>query len=302
MKKFLGSVLMIVATFPAIALACGQGGGFDGIQEFNFDVRYQSTYDFWDTYTNGNNYEHTILSIDTSSPFSPDLFQYVGPPSWNVPGNSTLQLVRANGITIDSTDDFQIDYMIDYSIPSSSQSFSHIECAYYDVTYCGDGVTDTPGAGDSWSAEACDDGNNVNGDGCENNCTVTPQQPVECISSSLSPATSIDVGDTYTVTCDGNNETAFDVSIRRNGSAVGTFAMSPSGSAWSYSYTPTQAGSYQFTCIAKNPTASPSSDSCAVIGRIVEEEPVCGDGSINQPNEECDNGGQNGNVCNPPYG
>jgi cysteine-rich repeat protein len=33
-------------------------------------------------------------------------------------------------------------------------------------TYCGDGIVN--------NGEACDDGNGVNGDGCENNCTVTP--------------------------------------------------------------------------------------------------------------------------------
>ena len=33
-------------------------------------------------------------------------------------------------------------------------------------TYCGDGIVN--------NGEQCDDGNNVNGDGCENNCTPTP--------------------------------------------------------------------------------------------------------------------------------
>jgi cysteine-rich repeat protein len=33
-------------------------------------------------------------------------------------------------------------------------------------TYCGDGIVN--------NGEQCDDGNHVNGDGCENNCTVTP--------------------------------------------------------------------------------------------------------------------------------
>ena len=37
---------------------------------------------------------------------------------------------------------------------------NHTECQPYVITWCGDGVVDTPNSGASWSAEACDDGAN----------------------------------------------------------------------------------------------------------------------------------------------
>jgi hypothetical protein len=69
--------------------------------------------------------------------------------------------------------------------------------------------------------------------------------------------------------------------------------MSPSGNQWTYSYNPSQAGSYQFICIAKNPSASPTTDTCNTISRTVTAQTFCGDGSIQTPNsngqnEECE--------------
>jgi large repetitive protein len=40
------------------------------------------------------------------------------------------------------------------------------------LTVCGDGHLD--------AGEACDDGNSINGDGCESNCTVTPSAEIVC--------------------------------------------------------------------------------------------------------------------------
>jgi hypothetical protein len=98
---------------------------------------------------------------------------------------------------------------------------------------------------------------------------------VECVSASVNPSGSIEVGSTYTITCNGNNETSFDLTIKRNGSTLGTYAMSPSGNQWTYSYNPSQAGNYQFICIAKNPSASPSTDTCNTISRTVTAQTFC---------------------------
>jgi len=51
-----------------------------------------------------------------------------------------------------------------------------------DCTFCGDFIVD-PG-------EDCDDGNNTDGDGCENDCTDTPQGPSDCCVANGTPGCS----------------------------------------------------------------------------------------------------------------
>ena len=58
------------------------------------------------------------------------------------------------------------------AINALQEKFSNRDDLIIASTFTGNGILD--------SGEACDDGNNVNGDGCENNCTSTPSQNGVC--------------------------------------------------------------------------------------------------------------------------
>jgi cysteine-rich repeat protein len=202
MKTVKYILLMIIFSFfitwETFAVTCDQSF------ENNF-VRYQYSYDFFDSMTN-------------SKPWSKDLFLN----SWNV--NYTNPQFLDKWVTYDNWRDFDWtkavtdasfkipkwtnnlkiittkaadwkiakhpttrtsskagshDFMLTYKIwydysgnhPITTDDLTHTECAYYSVTWCGDWVTDTK----YW--EQCDDWNSIDWDSCSNTCknVVVPE-------------------------------------------------------------------------------------------------------------------------------
>lgn len=104
---------------------------------------------------------------------------------------------------------YDIDYDFSNNFPDTSDDRSHVECEYYSVTWCGDGVRD-PGY------EVCDPNDPTragygNG-GCDNMCQPITVDPVAtCDGISSSPVTG-EAPFTTTVTCSGTNADTYQIS------------------------------------------------------------------------------------------
>jgi len=65
-----------------------------------------------------------------------------GPTNWRIKKHPTTRTNATKG-----SYDFMIYYKIDYdksnNYPDSSDDISHVECEYYSVSWCGDGVRDS---------------------------------------------------------------------------------------------------------------------------------------------------------------
>jgi|GEM_PF-945215 cysteine-rich repeat protein len=164
-------------------------------------------------------------------------------------------------------------------------------------TYCGDGNVDSPNSDGEY--EECDDGNTIDGDGCDSTCTVE----LYCESTTVDPTTltaeeaadvfTIDLtsldqlsGDwdgTYTLTSDGTCEFA-----TTNRSATNQTGSNPLNtgleSVWGYG------------CSADEViTIEEINYPAACNAEIVVGATYCGDGNVDSPNsdgvyEECDDG------------
>jgi len=100
---------------------------------------------------------------------------YAGPPAPPIPpatalqpGNGTLSLTRVSG-TIFGKGSSASDFALRVPGPCNNAT----QCAVLGATGCGNDNLD-PG-------EQCDDGNLVNGDGCENDCTLTLATPTPTV-------------------------------------------------------------------------------------------------------------------------
>lgn len=72
---------------------------------------------------------------------------------------------------------YQVTYAPRKNAGETTSENMRTACNYYATTWCGDGYLDTEFLNDEniVSSEQCDDGNNVNGDGCSANCTLEYQ-------------------------------------------------------------------------------------------------------------------------------
>jgi cysteine-rich repeat protein len=91
-------------------------------------------------------------------------------------------------------------------------------------TYCGDGIVQP-------NVEECDDGNSDNGDGCDNNCTVTPNPGIDIEKVTDSP--------------DNQNTTPPDFDNEDNANGVGVPVI-PAGSDIIWTYKVTNTGDVAF--------------------------------------------------------
>jgi len=62
--------------------------------------------------------------------------------------------------TSNSSYDFMIKYIVEWANNSSdnAERYQHTECYPYIITWCGDGIVDTPTSQDTREAEECDPG------------------------------------------------------------------------------------------------------------------------------------------------
>lgn len=149
------------------------------------------------------------------------------------------------------------------------------ECRPIHIAFCGDGIVDNSGLTSSTNintplagGEACDDGNNINGDGCNNDCTVTPPEPGVC--------GSVDGDDIYDFDNAGDGLNANAPNLCAEGALV-NFSYNPTTHEWTWECEGTFGGSND-VCIAT--------------------ELRCGDG-IQNGSEQCDDGNTtNGDGCN----
>ncbi|GEM_PF-3496823 len=161
--------------------------------------------------------------------------------------------------------------------------------------FCGDGNLD--------AGEACDDGNSMDGDGCssicniEDGCIEIVKEAIDIEGSLIYPTPQ------FTFSLNGGEQTVYNNNLGYaifNNVTPGWNSVSedlPFG--WGlHSVTP--AGGLVFV---------PSGNDCVTVlfKNIQEiEEPVCGDGTVNQPSEECDDGNSNNddscrNDCTLPF-
>jgi len=163
-------------------------------------MRHGYNYLFNDTYNNANNYSHELETVDwyfqeeydynNSSSFP--TFGLVDPNwNWLFPANDSLLFLESTSsypiysyppsAADQSYDNFVVafDLMVHGNLANGQQtpSRNHTECKYYEISRCGDGILDTD------YDEACDDGNTIDGDGCESDCTLTPSTAGECAST-----------------------------------------------------------------------------------------------------------------------
>src|SRR3989344_7548815 len=150
-------------------------------------------------------------------------------------------------------------------------------------TTCGNGILE--------AGEQCDDGNINNTDSCNNQCQINVCAPTTCqelgkvcgsysdeCGGTLNCGPSITSCSSSFGTCDVNGTNSCNV----NGTGYGSCnAVDPRE--------PEVCDEYDNDC-----------DSYIDEGLVCEEEPVCGNG-ITEEGEECYEGTQNGDVCNPGY-
>ena len=170
-------------------------------------IREWKSYLFGDKYKNLNDYNHWL------SDFSYDFLADDNFNNWPAPkfdwtpnflsgdpvisGGVQKEVITSSIYTVakkpsirDSIADIFLVYDIEYyGDPAWNNSYSngpdhHTECQPYIITWCGDGVVDTPNAGASWSAETCDDGANNGKPGyCNASCNGKVVQSPVCWTS-----------------------------------------------------------------------------------------------------------------------
>lgn len=178
---------------------------------------------------------------------------------------------------------------------SPSQPSVQNECQNIYVAYCGDGVKDNGTAnyydgGNSTNGfqnyvlnggEQCDDGNTNNGDGCSSTCQTETVNPPVCKYEQITANPQLN----QPVQIQCGAPTWF-VSVRlkilQNGSVV--FDQSQNVSQYTFSYTPTQAGSYTYECVEYYNQPDNGVVSCGNSFTIAASTPVCNSLTLTPPN------------------
>lgn len=188
--------------------------------------------------------------------------------------------------------------------------------------YCGDGIVN--------NVEECDDGNNITDDNCSNLCEIN-EQSLECILEltkigiveSVIPGSEITYNLTLrnigTAECAGEGVKVKDIFNENTSFVSSNIPLEISGAGYlqwnlgniipgeSKEVAVTMQVSEQALCDSTLVNQAQFWSNQTGWGDIVTEETTvicpasCGDGAINN-NEQCDNGTQNGVVCNPAYG
>ncbi|NCP67395.1 DUF11 domain-containing protein [bacterium] len=161
---------------------------------------------------------------------------------------------------------------------------------------CGDGMVET--------GEMCDDGNTNNGDGCSNTCQLEPA----CVGTPFFAPNPTTPNSKSVFSWDTAN-TGVDVTLNCSGSAITNFTKTvPSNGTEEINVPITATNGSQATCrLVENGTNVPSC--AATLDVDTGIGPFCGDGLVNQPSEQCDDGNTNNtdscsNTCQnvlPPY-
>lgn len=221
----------------------------------NHFKRFEKAYQFWDTWTNSSSQSQYInqhieaivgshyLDAWDNWQWSQELMDAgyeITPGSVNFPILQTGLVnwrmndhpaVRTNA-TKDSYD-FMLAYVIDYdssnNYPDASDDIRHVECAYYSITWCGDGVLDS-------EYEICDPNDPSktawgNG-GCSNTC-----EPIIIQNETSCDAVSVGVLEwqspfSTSVSCQASNASSYQINCGNgqiiNG-ATGTCSYSAQG-------------------------------------------------------------------------
>jgi len=239
MKKILQflfvSIVLLSIAPSAYAIVCDQV--FEGTY-----LRYDKTYRFYDDLhnsTNRNVYinERKIRFMDNMTSNEVMTSSYLDPGSpfgwtqqlknanYTVAPKSSMRIIEtwATKWRVDrhpatrtqarkNNHDFMIYYKIDYDFsnnyPNASDDISHVECQYFSVTWCGDGIRDA-------GYEVCDPSDPTrigwgNG-GCDNSCQpITVNPPATCDGLSVNP-NSGQAPFTTTLTCSGTNADSYQI-------------------------------------------------------------------------------------------
>ncbi len=161
-------------------------------QVFYGKLRYWQSYKFYDVF---KNLWSTTVWIDTVDVKYKEQYDYNGSSNfplfiwtdWIISKNFEVlpgeegKIVETNDWydikyhpPIRSTDNFSLTYTISYYVLSNwiwRGPYTHVECKYYEITWCWDWVLDFD------YGEQCDDGNNINGDWCDANCKIEQNIP-----------------------------------------------------------------------------------------------------------------------------
>ncbi len=172
--------LILLGFFSVLASGLPEASAFDTTgcnQVFAPQVlRYGSSYNFFDAYTNNNSYKHQVSGYPQVSYI--EQYDYNASTSfpsfgWSAalqsqgyqiyPGQSITAIESVGAYSIlgvpasRSADNFMIRYTIPeyYAEQSPGQwygPYSHVECQPYEISWCGDGVVE------SAYGESCDSG------------------------------------------------------------------------------------------------------------------------------------------------
>jgi hypothetical protein len=115
------------------------------------NLRYNQAYLFTDSYTNTWNNEIEITLFDVN-PFPDDApLQILFDPQ-------ETALIYSKNLNVGQQQDFTGTYRVDFCATNDPDNCdSHMECAPYNVTRCGDGTIDaTVPVDETWMAESCD--------------------------------------------------------------------------------------------------------------------------------------------------
>jgi cysteine-rich repeat protein len=156
-------------------------------------------------------------------------------------------------------------------------------CTLEVAPYCGDGTMD--------SDEECDDGNNLDGDGCDADCTIPA-----CISLLISPTTTANTTETFTITPDPTDWAGPWTWTTTNPEGLFFSDATPDASYNEIIVEVTEV-TYEG---GENDTisvyeAGSYADVCSASAKIDATTPYCGDGiKQTELGEECDEGANNG--------
>lgn len=176
-----------------------------------------------------------------------------------------------------------------------SQPTVQNECQNIYVAYCGDGVKDNGTAnyydgGNSTNnfanyalngGEQCDDGNTNNGDGCSSTCQTETINPPVCQYQQITQNPQLN--QPVQIQCGApTGFTSVRLKILKNGTQV--FNQTQPVSQYTFSYTPTEAGSYTYECIEYYNQPNNGVVSCGNSFTIAASTPVCDSLTLTPPN------------------